>query len=448
MDTLVDQVEKRKIKFRPYVYIFSLLKNKNKINGALGLEIKTGKIICFQAKTVVLASGGFSRVFKRSSSRFWENNGDGIALARDAGCRFSDMEMFQFHPTGMVYPQSAEGVLVTEAVRGEGGILTNAKGERFMKHYDALRMELSARDNVARAIYTEVEAGRGTKNGGCWLDISHRPKHYILERLPKMYRQFKHYGTDISKQKMEVSPTAHYSMGGILTDHATGETDADNLFAIGEVTSGIHGANRLGGNSLAEICVFGRLTANAIAKKLKQHSKAGKNLKTKSDFFSKEELNQINQKIHSLISKIHSPKGKNPIQAKKQLQQLMWKHCGVARNQKGLKTTLKELLKFKKMKLACGKKLKNNSKLVAALDVSNMIPTCEMILSSALARKESRGAHYRTDYKALNPRFQKNAVLTPSKTGFKVSWKPVSKPSKRVQYFIQNKPKAATHLLE
>ena len=187
-----------------------------------------------------------------------------------------DMEMFQFHPTGMMAPKEAEGVLVTEAVRGEGGILTNAKGERFMKHYDPGRMELSARDVVARAIYMEVKAGRGTRRGGAWLDITKRPKSYIKRRLPRMLRQFQEYlGIDISKQKMEVAPTAHYSMGGILVDHSKGTTTVANLYAIGEVTSGVHGGNRLGGNSLAEITVFGRLTGKTISKQVRRVKRLG-----------------------------------------------------------------------------------------------------------------------------------------------------------------------------
>ena len=206
LNVLVNQSLKRKIRFESEVYIFSLLTSNEKVNGAIGLNIKNGNILVFHAKIVVLAAGGHSRMFSRSSSRFWENNGDGVALAYGCNAKFMDMEMFQYHPTGMVYPPEAEGVLVTEAIRGEGGILTNSKGEHFMKKYDPERMELSARDIVARAIYMEVELGKGTKHGGVWLDISHKPKSYILKRLPKMYKQFKKYAKiDTSKQKMEVA---------------------------------------------------------------------------------------------------------------------------------------------------------------------------------------------------------------------------------------------------
>jgi len=429
-NTLVDQVEKRKIKFKSEVYIFSLLKSRGKVNGALGLDVRTGKIIGFNSKIVVLATGGHSRMFSRSSSRIWENNGDGIALAHFLGADFMDMEMFQFHPTGMVYPRKAEGVLVTEAVRGEGGVLLNSRGERFMKKYAPDSMELSARDVVARAVYNEVHAGRGTKRRGVWLDISHRPKKYILERIPRMYRQFQRYlNLDISKKKMEVAPTAHYSMGGILTNHENGKTSVKNLFAVGEVTAAVHGANRLGGNSLAEIMVFGRLTGISILKELK-----------------KLKLMPINQqdllkKISHLEKLIDVKKGKNPLQIKKDIQELMWKNVGVVRDAKKMKNALKQINKFKKIALKVPKKLNSNEKLLAALDIQNMLPTCEMIVKSALMRKESRGAHYRTDYKKTLPKWKKNIKCTPTKTGFKLSLKNVPRIPKDIQKFFRyNKP--------
>ena len=207
----------------------------------------------FLADAVVLAAGGHTRIWRRSSSRRDENTGDGMYLALRAGCRLQDMELVQFHPTGMVAPEEAAGTLVTEAVRGEGGRLKNALGERFMARYDPERMELSARDRVALANYTEIAEGRGGPNGGVFLDITHLGKDAILEKLPRMYRQFLEYQMlDISQQPMEVAPTAHYSMGGVVVDPDTHATDVAGLYAAGEVTAGLHGANRLGGNSLAE----------------------------------------------------------------------------------------------------------------------------------------------------------------------------------------------------
>ena len=190
---------------------------KEEILGAMGIDLKKKNIIIFKAKCVILATGGYTRVYPVSSSRIFENYGDGVALAYEAGVDLVDMEMVQFHPTGMVWPKKAVGTLATEAIRGEGGILLNSKGERFMKNYYPQRMELGPRDVVARSIYNEILSGRGTKHGGVWLEVTQLPKAKILERLPTMYDQFKRIaGVDISKEKMEVAPTAHYSMGGVI----------------------------------------------------------------------------------------------------------------------------------------------------------------------------------------------------------------------------------------
>ncbi|MBI4021649.1 MAG: FAD-binding protein [Candidatus Aenigmarchaeota archaeon] len=435
LNVLVDQAEARKIPFRSEVYIFSLLQSRGRANGAVGLDLRTGKILIFQAKAVILATGGHSRMFERSSSRFWENNGDGIALALQVGARFQDMEMFQFHPTGMVHPPRAAGVLVTEAVRGEGGILTNARGERFMKRYDPARMELSARDLVARAIYTEIEHGHGTRHGGVWLDISHRPLPYIKKRLPTMYRQFlAHAGVDISRQKMEVAPTAHYSMGGVLIDHTTGETGIRGLYAIGEVTAGMHGANRLGGNSLAEIMVFGRLTGAHVARRIK-----------------KQKLHPLDQRqvagaIGSLLDRL-APAGKDPLAVKRQIQELMWTHVGVARREKEMQHALRALGRFRALRLQTGTSLARNQRLVAALDVLNMLPTCEMIVRSALLRRESRGAHYRTDFPTTQKQWKKNIICTPTKAGVRLSTRPIPPIPKRIR-LLAERPKPSAHLLE
>ena len=228
--------------------------------GAIGIDLKRKKIIIFKAKCVILATGGYTRVYPVSSSRIFENYGDGVALAYEAGVDLVDMEMVQFHPTGMVWPKKAVGTLATEAIRGEGGILLNSRGDRFMKSYYPQRMELGPRDVVARSIYNEIMSGRGTKHGGVWLDVTHLPKAKIMERLPSMYNQFKRIaGVNISKEKMEVAPTAHYSMGGVKVDLKC-QTNVRGLFAIGEVAGQVHGANRLGGNSLLGTVVFGKIT--------------------------------------------------------------------------------------------------------------------------------------------------------------------------------------------
>ena len=227
--------------------------------GAFTFDLHDGARTAFVADAVVLCGGGHTRLWRRSSSRRDENFGEGMFLALQAGCRLMDMELVQFHPTGMVAPEDIAGTLVTEAVRGEGGRLFNSDGERFMSRYDPERMELSTRDRVALANYTEIHEGRGGPHGGVYLDISHRTKEHILSKLPRMYRQFIEYQMlDISKAPMEVAPTAHYSMGGVIVDPETHATDVAGLFAAGECTAGLHGANRLGGNSLTETVVYGR----------------------------------------------------------------------------------------------------------------------------------------------------------------------------------------------
>jgi succinate dehydrogenase/fumarate reductase flavoprotein subunit len=232
---------------------------QEKIKGAFGVDIEKKEFVIFECKSLILAAGGYTRVYEISSSRIFENYGEGIALAYEVGVDLVDMEMVQFHPTGMVWPEQAVGTLATEAIRGEGGILLNSKGERFMKNYDPERMELGPRDVVARANYNEIISGRGTEHGGVWLDVTHLRKEVILERLTTMYEQFQKLdGIDISKEKMEVGPTAHYSMGGVVVD-INCQTRVTGLFAVGEVISQIHGANRLGGNSLLDTIVFGKI---------------------------------------------------------------------------------------------------------------------------------------------------------------------------------------------
>ena len=282
---LLDQVTQRKIEIVDDVYITRLLisageieKRETTVEGAFGINIKKKEIVTFECKSLILAAGGYTRVYSVSSSRIFENYGEGMALAYEAGVDLVDMEMVQFHPTGMVWPEKALGTLATEAIRGEGGILLNSKGERYMKNYYPERMELGPRDVVARATFNEIVAGRGTPHGGVWLDVTHLSKEKILDRLPTMYEQFKNIdGIDISKEKMEVGPTAHYSMGGVVVD-INCRTNIRGLFAVGEVISQIHGANRLGGNSLLDTVVFGKIAggeAGKLAKEVRERLKTG-----------------------------------------------------------------------------------------------------------------------------------------------------------------------------
>src|ERR671915_16851 len=282
---LMEQVNKRKIKVIDNVYITKLLKSDNDgagdgdaghVNGALGVDIENKEFARFECKSLILAAGGYTRVYPVSSSRLFEIYGEDIALAYEAGVDLVDMEMVQFHPTGMVWPEKALGTLATEAIRGEGGILLNSKGERFMKNYYPKRMELGPRDVVARAAYNEIVDGRGTEHGGVWLDVTHLTKDKILDRLPTMFEQFKNIsGIDISKEKMEVGPTAHYSMGGVAVDIKC-RTKIRGLFSVGEVISQIHGANRLGGNSLLDTIVFGKIVGSEAARLAKEVGERGK----------------------------------------------------------------------------------------------------------------------------------------------------------------------------
>ena len=332
---LMDQVQQRKIEIIDDVYITKLLKSddvneevptgEGEVKGALGIDIEKKEIIIFECKSLILATGGYTRVYSVSSSRIFENYGEGVALAYEAGADLVDMELVQFHPTGMVWPEKALGTLATEAIRGEGGKLLNSKGERFMKNYYPERMELGPRDIVARANYNEIVDGRGTEHGGVWLDVTHLSKDKILDRLPTMYEQFKNIaGIDISKQKMEVGPTAHYSMGGVVVDIKC-RTKLRGLFAVGEVISQIHGANRLGGNSLLDTIVFGKIVGGEAARLAKELGDRGKTRGPPSSL----RLNVNNQEYENYGIFIF----KEPVKFLKEIQELMNHDAGIIRDE-------------------------------------------------------------------------------------------------------------------
>jgi succinate dehydrogenase / fumarate reductase flavoprotein subunit len=373
-------------------YVSQLLVADGTCFGALAFDLESGERTVFLADAVVLAAGGHTRIWRRSSSRRDENTGDGMYLALRAGCRLADMELVQFHPTGMVAPEEAAGTLVTEAVRGEGGQLKNALGERFMARYDPERMELSTRDRVALANYTEIAEGRGGPDGGVFLDITHLGKDAILEKLPRMYRQFLEYQMlDISQQPMEVAPTAHYSMGGVVVDPDTHATDVTGLFAAGEVTAGLHGANRLGGNSLAETVVFGRRAGEAAA----QYS-ASRDLQLRA----RDVVRAADEELSSLIR--HGRQFARPLQ--RALRNTMWETCGVVRDQAGLQDGLDRVAELRE--LAGDVDVRPSSEgyadLAHALDLRASLMAAEATLLGALARRESRGAHQRRDLPQLD----------------------------------------------
>ncbi len=399
--------------------ITKLFKDGDTISGALGYYRNTGEYVLFKAKAIVLATGGVGKSFSVTSNS-WEYTGDGHALAYEAGADLIDMEFLQFHPTGMVWPPGVRGLLVTEGVRGEGGILRNSNNERFMFKYlpettkndfaateeeakewveatltlaktQARRPpELSTRDNVARAIYTEVKEGRGSPHGGVFLDISYQDKDRIKKKLPSMYHQFKELAdVDITAVPMEVGPTAHYIMGGVRVDADTAQSRVKGLFACGEVSGGMHGANRLGGNSLSDLIVFGaRAGAHA--------ADYAKEFKAKPAINNKDIENEIND----LEKPLKAESGINPYDLHKELNQIMGTYVGIFREADDLSTGLSKLIELQS-KLSNLKVTNNkvyNPGWHMCRDLKNMI-TCSMaITKSAIERKESRGAHSRLDF--------------------------------------------------
>jgi succinate dehydrogenase / fumarate reductase flavoprotein subunit len=396
--TLAEKVQELGIPVVEDQYVSRLLLAEGSCVGAFAFDLVSGERTVFEADAVVLCTGGHTRIFRRSSSRRDENYGEGMALALAAGCRLRDMELVQFHPTGMVMPEDMAGTLVTEAIRGEGGRLYNAGGERFMARYDPARMELSARDRVALAIYTEVMAGRAGPHGGVFLDISHLSKEEILHKLPRMYRQFIEYQMlDISKRPMEVAPTAHYSMGGVVVDPATHATDMAGLFAAGECTGGLHGANRLGGNSLTETVVFGRRAGEAAAA-FSQRSEMQRR--------SRRAVEEANGELDALIR----PGGELARPLQRAVRDLMWEHAGVVRDAPGLTKGLIALAQVRQAAedLDVRPSEEGWDELAHALDLRAALISAEATLRGALARTETRGAHNRADFPHLDPALRVN----------------------------------------
>jgi succinate dehydrogenase / fumarate reductase flavoprotein subunit len=387
--TCQDRVVASEVDVHQEVTITRLLKDGERIAGAFAYRRDKGSFLLFKAKAVVIATGGWGRVY-RTTSNSWESTGDGITMGFEAGAELQDMEMVQFHPTGMVWPPGVKGLLVTEAVRGEGGTLTNSKGERFMKVYDPKKMELSSRDVVARAIYAEVQAGRGTEHGGVYLDITHKGAEYVRKKLPSMYKQFMALADiDITREKMEVGPTVHYVMGGLRVDPETGATNVPGLFAGGEVAAGLHGANRLGGNSLSDILVFGRragLGAAEYAKGLGAEPRV--------------EMKQADDEQKRLLAPLQSKAWENPYKLVEEMQDTMARYVGIQRNEADLQEALRRVLALKEraMKVGVPGDRIFNPGWNAAIDLPGMLLITEVIVRSAIERKESRGAHSRTDF--------------------------------------------------
>jgi len=401
LNALINKAEELEIPIHDSQYVTELLVHNNICFGAMTFNINNGERTVFLADSTVLAAGGHTRIWRKSSSRRNENSGDAFYLGLKAGCKIKDMELVQFHPTGMVVPEEIAGTLVTEAVRGEGGHLINGKGERFMGKYDKDRLELSTRDRVAMANYMEISEGRETKNGGVYLDISHKSKEFILEKLPRMYRQFLDtLMLDISKEPMEVAPTAHYSMGGIVVDPDTHSTGVEGLFAAGECTGGLHGANRLGGNSLAEILIFGKRAGYHASRR---------SLSLDIQYRSRKVVREAHAKIDSFLK--YGDHVARPLQ--RELRNIMWENCGVVRDENKLIEGLKkvERLKESAKSLDVRPDSEGYEDLMLAFDLEGAIMSAEATILGAKARKESRGSHQRSDYSKTSKEHELNYVI-------------------------------------
>lgn len=404
LNALKEEIIKRDIECIEEVMITSLVTDGNQVIGATGLNLKDSSLIYFKAKSVILASGGAGQLYPVTSNTF-QKNGDGYAISYRAGADLIDMEQVQFHPTGMVAPESKKGVLVTEAVRAEGGKLINSEGERFMSRYAPEKMELATRDVVARSIYQEIIEGRGTENGGVYLDISHLDDDYIDEKLETMVLQFENVGVDIKHGPIEVAPTAHHFMGG-LKINTDASTSLDNLFGAGEVCGGVHGANRLGGNALADTQVFGKIAGVSASKAAKSTE-----IKTNDDM-----VNAEASRIEGLIKKGSI----KPQEFKNNIKKLMWEKVAIVREEKTLNEALKELQEMQKdlVNLDVKDTKQYNTELVTALEVINMVEICILTVKSAILRRESRGAHFRSDFPETNDEWKKSIVMNKEKIEF------------------------------
>jgi succinate dehydrogenase / fumarate reductase, flavoprotein subunit len=440
--------------------ISRLLTDGHRARGAFGYWRDSGRFVVFRARAVVLATGGIGRCF-RINSNSWECTGDGQALAYLAGAELMDMEFMQFHPTGMVWPPSVRGTLITEGVRGEGGTLRNKDGKRIMFGYipelyanetasteeeadqwlrestsgsasKARRTpDLLPRDIVARAIHAEVKAGRGSPHGGVFLDIhSRRSAEDIKRKLPAMYHQFKELGdVDITKEPMEVGPTAHYTMGGIRVDPETQESRIKGLFAAGECAAGMHGANRLGGNSLSDLLVFGRIAGQHAA----GYAKASQAVSL--------DLGEIEQAAREAVEPFERAEGTNPFLLHEDLKDKMQAFVGIIRSEEDLKQGLAELARIGE---AAGRiKVDGNRHFNAAwhqaIDMRNMLIVSEAMARAALTRKESRGGHAREDFPDMDKgHFSKvNVTLQNSSTGMKVAEAALGDPPSEIRQILE-----------
>ncbi len=440
--------------FQEYT-IISLLKDGEKISGAFGYDREKGLFKVFKAKAVIIATGGMGRIYKISSNS-WDCTGGGISLAYHAGAALIDMEFVQFHPTGMVWPPSVRGLLITEGVRGEGGVLRNNKGRRFMfddipelyrdqtstdeeegwrytqGDKNAKRPpELLTRDHVARCIMREIKAGRGSPHGGVFLDIawikeklSNAPEH-IKRKLPSMYHQFKELaGVDITKEPMEVGPTTHYIMGGVQVDADSQMTTIPGLFAAGECAAGLHGANRLGGNSLSDLLVFGQRAGEYAARYAKE---------TGSAVINEAEVQAISTWALAPFQRAQISGHENPFQIQAELQEEMQRLVGIVRVEEELAEAIEKIKAFdqRAQHAGCGGNRGYNPGWHTAMELKHMLTVAEAIARAAKERKESRGGHFREDFQAKSDVFAKVNIRVKKGGDGNMTVEQIAKPSIR-----------------
>ncbi|WP_285104153.1 FAD-binding protein [Promicromonospora sp. MEB111] len=405
--SLVNRATQLDIPILDSVYVTRILTHDGAVFGAYGFDLTDGTPYLIHADAVILAAGGHNRIWRRTSSRRDENTGDSFRLAVEAGARLRDPELVQFHPSGILEPENAAGTLISEAARGEGGILRNALGERFMQNYDPERMELSTRDRVALAAYTEIKEGRGTEKGGVWLDVSHLPRETIMTRLPRVYQTMLELQMlDITAEPIEIAPTAHYSMGGVWVRPEDHSTEVDGLYAIGEASSGLHGANRLGGNSLIELLVFGRIVGRAAAA-----YSAGLEAQRRS--------HDAEAYARAEVADLLTADGHENVRAlQRAIRNTMTEHAGVVRDEEGLVTGLRELdeIEARTQEIGVHPDIAGFQDLAHAFDLKASLIAARATLEAARERRETRGCHNRSDYPDLDPALQVNLVWSP-KTG-------------------------------
>lgn len=450
--TLQDYAIHQEIEVHMECAVIELLTDGERVVGAFAFDRDRGTFKVFRAKAVVLATGGIGKAY-RITSNSWEYTGDGHALAYHAGAALIDMEFVQFHPTGMVWPPSVAGILVTEGVRGEGGVLRNSLGERFMfsdippayrnqtadneeegwrytqGDKDARRPpELLTRDHVARCIVREVKEGRGSPHGGVFLDISWIKERlptaaeHIKRKLPSMYHQFKELADiDITEEPMEVGPTTHYVMGGVRVDAYSQMTDVPGLFAAGECAAGLHGANRLGGNSLSDLLVFGK-RAGEYAARFAQENSAGEIPRDHTARVARTALEPFDRGVDT-------DSAENPFEIQQDLQKMMQDQVGIVRNEHDIQAAVERIGRLweRAERVAVSGNREYNPGWHTALDLRNLLTYSEAIARSALARKESRGAHTRLDYPDKDEKLGKlSVVIRKNSDGdLEVSWEPV-----------------------